>query len=954
MKLIRLSIVLFCGMILLIGAKPLLAADLYHVSLQSRQDAATLSDSGADIEPVIRLNNAYLVLVGPGGLERIIEAGLQHELIAQDLARDQLGLDIRKDNSNTDNYPVLYESGRTRLVRVDPSLFESGANVSGIAPLGLSVPGIIYKEPTTLDLSGISRVVNIDSLIALISVDSCSSHSHTLETFGSRFIGTPGNYASRDWAEARFREFGYDSVVVDSFSISYDTRIECQNVYAVKVGGLYPNHQIVVGAHRDNYPITSPGADDDGSGSVAVLELARVLQGIETNMTIVFVLFDSEELGLYGAWHHANCAAARGDSVVLMHNMDMIGHIENDQYAIVWSGGTSFYGDLWDSLANASPDIAIDAAVDVGAYWDDAPFWENGYDVVTSHESIFSIHYHSAHDSTTYLSYDYLTRMTRAAMATMLVTDAAYVPEPTLSISLPNGYPQMLYPTQETEFDLLIESYAGGAVVPGSGRLHLAIDRGEFMEFDIPPLTPAGGDLYRAVIPPLDCYNTVSYFISADKISGGTVTFPDTTQPMMAASATFDTVLFEDDFQNFEGWAVFGDATEGAWERREPHGGGWHSDPPHDFDGSGLCYVTDNETAKDVDGGSTFLRSPSLQLGSADAIVQFSYWFASTAGNDYLKLYVSSGINMPRVLVKTIYSSQANRGWYTHRFWPGQYITLTDDVRLFFEAADAGAESTVEAAIDAVSVTQFWCLPPPVITTDSLPDWTALVPYSQQIESSGGDGLVTYSDKNDELVGSGLSLAANGLLSGTVVAADTIAFAVLATDQVGHSDELPVTVVFNPALLIVDDFCPDATAGVPYAYRLVSSGGTGEKNWSDSNNDLPTIGMTLGPDGLITGLAPDTGITTFTAVVADQVGAVTEKSLTLHVDIFFLCGDATNDGALVDIADLTFVVDYLFGGGSPPEIERSADVDGSGFIDIADLTYFVDWFFASGPDLNCP
>jgi len=97
-------------------------------------------------------------------------------------------------------------------------------------------------------------------------------------------------------------------------------------VVAVKVGSKYPARQIVVGGHYDGVAI-SPAADDNGSGTAGTLELARILKTVETDMTFIFIAFDGEEEGLYGSNHYSNMAAARGDDIVYMFNMDMIGFI---------------------------------------------------------------------------------------------------------------------------------------------------------------------------------------------------------------------------------------------------------------------------------------------------------------------------------------------------------------------------------------------------------------------------------------------------------------------------------------------------------------------------------------------------------------------------------------------------------------------------------------------------
>jgi len=52
----------------------------------------------------------------------------------------------------------------------------------------------------------------------------------------------------------------------------------------------------------------------------------------------------------------------------------------------------------------------------------------------------------------------------------------------------------------------------------------------------------------------------------------------------------------------------------------------------------------------------------------------------------------------------------------------------------------------------------------------------------------------------------------------------------------------------------------------------------------------------------------------------------------------------------INVADLTYLVDYLFKGGPPPSCLADGDNDGSGIVNVADLTYLVDYLFKDGPD----
>lgn len=65
------------------------------------------------------------------------------------------------------------------------------------------------------------------------------------------------------------------------------------------------------------------------------------------------------------------------------------------------------------------------------------------------------------------------------------------------------------------------------------------------------------------------------------------------------------------------------------------------------------------------------------------------------------------------------------------------------------------------------------------------------------------------------------------------------------------------------------------------------------------------------------------------------------------------CGDVDGSGGRANIADLTYLVEYLFRGGPPPPVWQAANVDGDNGINVADLTYLVDFLFRSGPGPVC-
>ncbi|MBD3297245.1 MAG: M28 family peptidase, partial [candidate division Zixibacteria bacterium] len=145
---------------------------------------------------------------------------------------------------------------------------------------------------------------NLDSISARISQDSILAYDTYLQDLQTRNVYTVENDQAQAYLEAKFASFGYTDVTIDSFDVYGWT---AHNVICTKLGTTEPDKVIVIGGHYDSYNgdsdplVYAPGADDNGSGTVCVLEIARALADIPTKKTIIFVAFDGEEYGLYGS-----------------------------------------------------------------------------------------------------------------------------------------------------------------------------------------------------------------------------------------------------------------------------------------------------------------------------------------------------------------------------------------------------------------------------------------------------------------------------------------------------------------------------------------------------------------------------------------------------------------------------------------------------------------------------
>jgi hypothetical protein len=147
-----------------------------------------------------------------------------------------------------------------------------------------------------------------------------------------------------------------------------------QNVVA-SVPGTDPalrGQVVVLGAHfdhlgRDKMFSRDPnagdairnGADDNASGTAAVMEMARLFAARPGKRTVVFVAFSGEELGLLGSQYFVEHAPMPMDSVAAMLNFDMIGRLTNDKLLVYGTATAAELPALLDSANAAGPRLAV-------------------------------------------------------------------------------------------------------------------------------------------------------------------------------------------------------------------------------------------------------------------------------------------------------------------------------------------------------------------------------------------------------------------------------------------------------------------------------------------------------------------------------------------------------------------------------------------------------------------
>lgn len=261
--------------------------------------------------------------------------GVHDELFLADLSHTDVRRDIDAAGA------VHFRRGQLALVGVPVGLSQYPENLQPgrMCQPGLTaVPRRAMKRAPAASWNGVPAGTGpaallaadprIQALVNQVSKSNIEAAVQSYSSFTNRDSKNLANYnAARAQLVAQLQSWGYAPV-----SETWDAT-HGPNVYVERIGARNPNRFVVVGAHFDtrNYSggvsAVSPGADDNTSGSAAVLELARVLAGagaFENSVRLMW--FSGEEYGLLGSAAHANAMAAQGKQVAGMLNMDMIAY----------------------------------------------------------------------------------------------------------------------------------------------------------------------------------------------------------------------------------------------------------------------------------------------------------------------------------------------------------------------------------------------------------------------------------------------------------------------------------------------------------------------------------------------------------------------------------------------------------------------------------------------------
>jgi len=218
--------------------------------------------------------------------------------------------------------------------------------------------GFLTLTTTIHSQTIIQRDPEIEKMVKEVNADSLKAYIYKLVSFGTRnTLSTQtdpnrGIGAARNWVLQKFNEFAKKSngrltAFIDTTTLQkggrVDTTILLGNVMAILKGTDTADKRIfVISGHLDNMRTSvmdrigdAPGANDDGSGTAAVIESARIMSQRSFPATIIFVAVSGEEQGLLGAKFMATKAKAEGWNIEAVLNNDIMGSNNTSETNII-------------------------------------------------------------------------------------------------------------------------------------------------------------------------------------------------------------------------------------------------------------------------------------------------------------------------------------------------------------------------------------------------------------------------------------------------------------------------------------------------------------------------------------------------------------------------------------------------------------------------------------------
>jgi hypothetical protein len=261
---------------------------------------------------------------------------------------------------------------------------------------------------------------DVRKVVSAASVGRVFAYQKALFDFDSKHITQPGNRRAGEYLFERYKAFGY-SPELQSFEARNADGGRTANVLATLKGTVNPELVYVVSSHYDSVAV-GPGADDDSSGTAALLETARIMAQYPQPATIIFASFTGEEAGLLGSREFVRQALASKMQIVGALNNDMIGWANDHRLDNTIRYSNPGIRDIQHGAAMHFTNlITYDALYYKGT--DAAAYYEAFGDIVGgigSYPVLGNPHYHQSHDVLETINHQLVTEVAKTTAATLM------------------------------------------------------------------------------------------------------------------------------------------------------------------------------------------------------------------------------------------------------------------------------------------------------------------------------------------------------------------------------------------------------------------------------------------------------------------------------------------------------------------------------------------------------
>ena len=263
-----------------------------------------------------------------------------------------------------------------------------------------------------------------ESLVGQLEAQNIQNNLSEFVGFGVKETGTAAQANTLQWLVSKYQSWGYTDVEQQTVNIFGETGY---NLIVTKIGTVYPDTFIIIDGHYDT--INGVGANDNGSGTSIILEVARMLRNVPTEYSIKFIHFTGEELGLIGSEQYVeDVVIPQNLDIKLVLNIDQVGGVAGEgNHAITCERDES-----WPNSNNSQSSIitnqlamlmeiysGLDTQISYAYGSDYVPFQQAGFVITGLYESNESPYTHSPYDTLENMDPNYVFEVAKGTLGAM-------------------------------------------------------------------------------------------------------------------------------------------------------------------------------------------------------------------------------------------------------------------------------------------------------------------------------------------------------------------------------------------------------------------------------------------------------------------------------------------------------------------------------------------------------